>query len=42
MVQWDGKAWTPLFTGIDLDLYAIWGTSSTHVYIAGEYGIILH
>ena len=38
----DGKEWTHVETGVDADLFSIWGSASNNIFAVGESGTILH
>jgi hypothetical protein len=39
---YDGTSWSPVASGITADLNAVWGSSSTNIFAAGQSGTIIH
>ncbi len=42
IIQYDGKTWSKMATGVTANLYGIWGSSLDDVYAVGENGFVLH
>ena len=45
VLHWDGHAWSKVTlpgTPLGRSLFKVWGTSSTNLYIVGEYGTVWH
>ena len=36
-----GERWTPMTSGVSVDLWDIWGTAAANVYAVGEFGTII-
>jgi Viral BACON domain/6-bladed beta-propeller len=42
IIQYDGKTWSEMASGVTANLYGIWGSSLDDVYAVGENGKVLH
>ncbi len=42
IMHYDGNNWTLIETGVDADLYSVWGSSANDVFAVGTSGTILH
>ncbi|MFC1806104.1 WD40/YVTN/BNR-like repeat-containing protein [Planctomycetota bacterium] len=42
IVRFDGRTWTPMESGTDVDLNGIWGSGPKDVLVVGDGGTILH
>ncbi len=42
VMQYDGSSWTLHETGVDADLFGIWGSAADDLFAVGESGTILH
>jgi hypothetical protein len=42
ILHYDGKAWSPMVSGVNVDLGDVWGTSGSDVFVSGWQGTILH